>query len=54
MLAAAILAPSGPSIEAAFEKIAKARGCAVPDTPEQRDYVRRVWKHPVDLKPFQI
>ncbi len=32
---------AGGTPEVAFERIAHSRGCAVPDTPEQREWVRR-------------
>jgi len=39
LLAASLLVNWGDSVERAFERIEKARGCPVPDTPEQRRWV---------------
>ncbi len=39
MLCACLLSMQGLSADAAFQKIQLARGCAVPDTPEQREWV---------------
>jgi protein-tyrosine phosphatase len=39
LIAACVLVLSGVSVEKAFEKIEDARGCAVPDTEEQRRWV---------------
>ncbi len=39
LLASSVLVASGISPKAAFERIEKARGCGVPDTPEQREWV---------------
>jgi len=39
LIAACILAMNGLRVDVAFSAIAKARGCAVPDTPEQRAWV---------------
>ena len=39
MLCACLLVRQGRSSESAFQKIQIARGCVVPDTPEQRDCV---------------
>jgi protein-tyrosine phosphatase len=39
MLAACLLASSGMDVRAAFQRIAAARGCPVPDTEEQRAWV---------------
>jgi len=36
LVAALVLAAHGIPAEEAFEQVAEARGCAVPDTPEQR------------------
>jgi len=41
LLAASVLAAGGVDPASAFERIALARGCAVPDTSEQRDWVMR-------------
>jgi protein-tyrosine phosphatase len=41
MIAACVLAALGESPDVAFESIAKARRCPVPDTPEQHEWVRR-------------
>ena len=42
LLAACVLAAGGIDAVTAFERIAAARGCAVPDTNEQREWVRRL------------
>ena len=42
IIAACVLMKSGLSFEESFQKIEKARGCSVPDTPEQKEWVRRV------------
>jgi protein-tyrosine phosphatase len=42
LIAATVLKLSGISVDDAFQKIASARGCAVPDTPEQRKWVDRI------------
>jgi protein-tyrosine phosphatase len=39
LLAACLLAAAGVDVRAAFERIGAARGCPVPDTPEQREWV---------------
>jgi protein-tyrosine phosphatase len=39
LIAASILVKTGMSVDAAFRAIEKARGCPVPDTPEQRKWV---------------
>jgi protein-tyrosine phosphatase len=39
VLAVAVLALRGMPAETAFDVIARARGCSVPDTSEQRDWV---------------
>lgn len=44
VIAACILSKQGESWERAFERIAEARGCAVPDTDEQRDWLARLVK----------
>lgn len=41
LLAACVLAVGGVDAASAFERIAEARGCAVPDTSEQRAWVAR-------------
>jgi len=40
MIAACLLVLQGFSVEDAFKKIADARGCEVPDTEEQRNWVK--------------
>lgn len=39
LIAACVMAVSGVPVDEAFEKIEAARGCPVPDTPEQRSWV---------------
>jgi protein-tyrosine phosphatase len=41
LIAACVLVLGGISVDEVFEKIKKARGCSVPDTQEQRDWVAR-------------
>jgi protein-tyrosine phosphatase len=41
LLASSLLAMNGMDVDAAFERIAVARGCTVPDTADQRDWVNR-------------
>jgi len=41
LLAACLLAASGLDLDRAFGRIREARGCSVPDTPEQREWVAR-------------
>jgi protein-tyrosine phosphatase len=41
LLAACLLAAAGVDSRAAFERVRAARGCPVPDTPEQREWVAR-------------
>ncbi len=41
LLAACVLAASGVDPASAWERIAAARGCSVPDTNEQREWVMR-------------
>ncbi|MBY0523600.1 MAG: hypothetical protein K2R98_09375 [Gemmataceae bacterium] len=41
LLAACVLAGAGVDVGTAFSRIASGRGCPVPDTPEQRDWVAR-------------
>jgi len=42
MIAAALLVRRGQSVEEAFAQIAAARGCAVPDTSEQRAWAAKL------------
>jgi len=42
MIAASIMVQEEYSIDEAFALIETARGCPVPDTPEQREWVRRL------------
>ena len=42
LLAAALLVEAGISPDEAFDRIERARGCPVPDTPEQRRWVERL------------
>lgn len=44
IIAACVLAERGMSVDEAFERIAQARGCPVPDTPKQRKWVDRFVK----------
>jgi protein-tyrosine phosphatase len=46
LLAASLLIHSGFSPQDAFDAIEKSRGCAVPDTLEQRNWVERYWNTP--------
>jgi protein-tyrosine phosphatase len=47
LAAACVLASLGESPDKAFERVATARGCSVPDTAEQRAWVLRLThKHP--------
>jgi protein-tyrosine phosphatase len=46
MIAACVLVGGGGSVADAFEKIELARGCQVPDTREQRDWVKRFFQAP--------
>jgi protein-tyrosine phosphatase len=41
LIAACVLAALGDKPEVAFERIAQARGCPVPDTPAQREWVKQ-------------
>ncbi len=41
-MAASVLKLSGKSVDEAFQLIGSARGCAVPDTPQQREWVARI------------
>jgi len=41
MIAACVLIRNGLSVESAFQAIEESRGCPVPDTPEQRQWVER-------------
>jgi protein-tyrosine phosphatase len=49
LIVACVLASFGEKLDAAFERIAKARGCPVPDTAEQREWVRRFAERPLKL-----
>lgn len=42
LIAASLLVLSGFTAETAFEKISAARGCLVPETSEQREWVRQL------------
>jgi protein-tyrosine phosphatase len=42
LIAASVLKLRGMNVDAAFQEIASARRCAVPDTPEQREWVGRI------------
>ncbi len=42
LMAACVLALGNLSVDEAFQKIEDARGCSVPDTPEQREWVVRL------------
>ena len=42
MLAAALLAVSGLDLDTAWNRVSAARGCAVPDTAEQRAWVAQL------------
>ncbi|MGH9838389.1 MAG: tyrosine protein phosphatase [Blastocatellia bacterium] len=42
LIAASLLVLSGLDVEPAFEKIGVARGCPVPETSEQREWVRQL------------
>ena len=41
MIVASVLIRNGLSVDSAFSAIQEARGCSVPDTPEQRQWVER-------------
>jgi protein-tyrosine phosphatase len=41
LIAACVLVKMGLSPDAAFQAIEQSRGCSVPDTPEQRQWVER-------------
>jgi protein-tyrosine phosphatase len=41
MIVAAALIQNGFSVESAFRATEEARGCSVPDTPEQRQWIER-------------
>jgi protein-tyrosine phosphatase len=43
LIAACVLVLGNLSVDEAFQKIADARGCSVPDTPEQRAWVIRLF-----------
>jgi protein-tyrosine phosphatase len=51
LLAACVLAAGGIDGATAFERIAAARGCAVPDTSEQREWVMRFTRDMLDNLP---
>ncbi|MEM7133268.1 MAG: tyrosine protein phosphatase [Chloroflexota bacterium] len=44
LISAAVLVEQGDRAEEAFARVEKARGCSVPDTPEQRQWVERYAK----------
>jgi protein-tyrosine phosphatase len=46
LIAACLLLRNGFSVESAFEALSEARGCPVPDTPEQRAWVERFVTRP--------
>jgi protein-tyrosine phosphatase len=48
MLAASLLAAAGLDLDAAWRRVTAARGCSVPDTPEQREWVSRLVRESVD------
>ncbi|MBI3244628.1 MAG: dual specificity protein phosphatase family protein [Chloroflexi bacterium] len=50
LLAASVLVSSAVGVGPAFERIEKARGCPVPDTPEQRLWVEQFGKMTVREK----
>ena len=43
LVAASVLALTGLDPEVAFDRIATARGCPVPDTPEQKAWLRDIF-----------
>jgi protein-tyrosine phosphatase len=45
LVAACVLALGGSPVEDAFERIEASRGCRVPDTKEQRDWVEELVKN---------
>jgi len=45
LIAACVLVVNGLSVDVAFSAIAKARGCSVPDTPEQRAWAEHFSHH---------
>ncbi len=47
LLAASLLIKSGSGVGLAFERIEKARGCPVPDTPEQRQWTEQFARKPL-------
>ncbi len=51
LLAACVLALSGLDPSSAFERIETARGCSVPDTSEQREWVARFAKEKLTSPP---
>ena len=42
LVAASVLKLSGMSVDEAFQMIERSRGCAVPDTSQQREWVARI------------
>jgi protein-tyrosine phosphatase len=42
LIAACVLTRNGLSLDSAFQAIEESRGCPVPDTPEQRQWVERL------------
>lgn len=42
LIAACVLMISGVGVDEALQRIEKARGCSVPDTPEQREWVAQL------------
>jgi protein-tyrosine phosphatase len=51
LLAACVLAAAGMDTEAAFARIEASRGCVVPDTAEQREWVARFARDLVTAAP---
>jgi protein-tyrosine phosphatase len=51
LVAATLLVSAGEDPEAALECISRARGCPVPDTLEQRDWVKAFASVPSDFVP---
>jgi|SRR5581483_11800179 len=49
LLAAALLGMNGIPVETAFERVSAARGCPVPDTKEQRQWVERFARTPAKI-----
>lgn len=57
LLAACVLAASGVDPASAWERVAVARGCSVPDTSEQREWVARFVREmlaPTDIKSREL